>query len=166
MDVATGEIHQLTTCAAPCWRQTDVDWSPDESRIAFTEAVSAGCDAAWQFTGTCSIFTINADGTGRHELQTGTVVDPAHPTWSPDGAEIAFSGRVGEEWFVYTMAADTSDNGSEPTRLTAGLPSPVENRPAWSPDGTTIAFLDGEAVRLGLLTADDGSGRVRAPSVG
>ena len=121
----------------PVSSQTDVEWSPDGSRIAYTQAAYAGCDSIWSFTGSCSIYTMNADGTDRVKLPTGSVVDPVTPSWSPDGTRIAFSARVGEEWFVYTLALD----GSEPIRLAADLPSPEQNQPAWSPDGSRIAFL-------------------------
>jgi Tol biopolymer transport system component len=157
MDVATQQTHQLTSCVAPCWLQTDVEWSPDGTRIAYTHEECVECFGAVDFTGSYSIHTMDADGTDREQLPTGSVLDPISPSWSPDGSHIAFSGRVGEEWFVYTMAAD----GSQPIRLTAA-PSPVENQPAWSPDGSKIAFLTGKerGSDFELLTISvDGSGR-------
>ena len=142
MEIATEQVHQLTSCLDPCFLQTDVEWSPDGSRIAYTQVDVAGCDRAWAFSGSCSIYTMNADGTDRVRLPTGSVVDPVNPSWSPNGTEIAFSARVGKEWFVYTMASD----GSEPTRLAPDLPAPEQNQPAWSPDGSEIAFLAGGEV--------------------
>ena len=142
MEIATEQVHQLTSCMDPCFLQTDLEWSPDGSRIAYTQVDVAGCDAAWAFSGSCSIYTMNADGTDRVKLSTESVVDPVNPSWSPDGTEIAFSARVGKEWFVYTMASD----GSQPTRLAPDLPAPEQNQPAWSPDGSEIAFLAGGEV--------------------
>ena len=137
LDAATGGVRRLTSCIHPCWHQEDVEWSPDGTRLAFTEILTNGCDRAWDFTGTCAILTVNADGTGQVRLPTGTVVDPVAPSWSPDGTRIVFSGRIDEEWYVYTTAAD----GSEPVRLASDLSSPTQNRPTWSPDGSRIAFL-------------------------
>ena len=160
--VATEQTHRLTRCSAPCVRQGDVEWSSDGSRIAYTEMDHDFCNMPSGFAGTCSIYTVNADGTDRTRLSTGSVVDPVNPSWAPDGTTIAFSGRVGEEWFVYTMVLD----GSDPSQLTPDLPAPEQNLPAWSPDGSTIAFLadGGGTLEEGLpyelwLAAPDGSER-------
>jgi Tol biopolymer transport system component/predicted Ser/Thr protein kinase len=73
----------------------------------------------------------------------------AQPTFSPDGALVAFSwdGEKQDNLDIYVKAI-----GSEqPLRLTSD-PAPDES-PAWSPDGTQIAFLrdlpgGGSEVRL------------------
>jgi len=145
MDVETEEVRQLTSCVEPCVFQEDLDWSPDGSRITYAQADVAGCDRANSFDGSCSLYTMKPDGTDRVKLPTGSVVDPVSPSWSPDGASIAFSGRVGEDWFVYTMAP----HGAEPTQLAADLPSPEQTQPAWSPDGSTIAFVTWEGAAPG-----------------
>ncbi len=145
MEVATERVQQLTSCTDPCVLQDDVDWSPDGSRIAYRQADVSGCDAANSFDGSCGLYTMRPDGTDRVQLSTGSAVDPVSPSWSPDGASIAFSARVGEDWFVYTMALD----GSEPTQLAADLPSPEQTQPAWSPDGSTIAFVAWEGAAVG-----------------
>ena len=144
MDTQTGIVQQLTSCANACVVQTDLTWTPDGSRITFTQADGSGCDRANAFEGSCSLFTMRPDGTDVVRVDTGSVVDPVSPSWSPDGTAIAFSAREGEDWFVYTMS-----DGSEPVRLTADLPSPEETRPSWSPDGSTIAFIAWEGAASG-----------------
>jgi Tol biopolymer transport system component len=140
MEIETERIRRLTSCMDPCVRQDDIDWSPDGSRIAFAQWDREGCTPGTYDIGSCSIYTMKPDGSDLVQLPTGSVVDPVDPSWSPDGSSIAFSARVGEDWFVYTMALD----GSEPLRLAADLPSIPPTQPAWSPDGATIAFLTGQ----------------------
>jgi Tol biopolymer transport system component len=138
LDLRTGVSTQLTRCVAPCVRQGSLggglDWSPDGTRIAFDEAVNGTCHWAMDFLGSCRIFIVNADGSGRVRLPTGPVTNALGPSWSPDGTRIAFSGRVGPEWFVYTMGID----GSDLERLSGVRPSTDANEPAWSPAGTEL----------------------------
>lgn len=136
LDVGTGEISQLTLCSSPCLGQGDVDWSPDGSRIAFTEEGEPE-DGSPDCASLCSIFTMRADGTDRVPVDTGTLPGATNPSWSPDGRSIAFSARVGGRWFAFVVGLD----GSAPRSLASDLGSPQESKPAWSPDGSRIAFL-------------------------
>jgi Tol biopolymer transport system component len=146
MEIGTERVHRLSSCTDPCLDQRGVDWSPDGSRIAYAQADMSGCDLDDSTYGGCNaLYSMKSDGTERVKLATGSVSEPMSPSWSPDGTSIAFSGRVGEDWFVYTTDLD----GSEPTQLAADLPSPRETRPAWSPDGSSIAFITWEGAAPG-----------------
>jgi len=80
------------------------------------------------------LFTINADGTGRHPLTTDTATD-VYPAWSPDHRRIAFwSGR--EPAGIYMMNADGSNRHHVIAFSTMHM--------SWSPDGRRIA-LDGSS---------------------
>jgi Tol biopolymer transport system component/predicted Ser/Thr protein kinase len=60
-----------------------------------------------------------------------------HPTFSPDGGQIAFAwgGEKGDNWDIYLKMIGSS----EIRRLTT---DPAEdNAPSWSPDGRQIAFV-------------------------
>jgi len=60
-----------------------------------------------------------------------TPVAGTFPTWSPDGARIAFrSTTTGDIWVM-------NNDGTNPNRITI---SGSDFEPAWSPDGTKIAF--------------------------
>jgi Tol biopolymer transport system component len=107
-------------------------WSPDGTRIAFTNSVG----------GTPEIAVMNADGSNRMNLTANSEVD-MNPAWSPDGTRIAFvsgrdfpgiTGDVTRGFEIYVMNAD----GSNQTRLTNNMFS--DSNPSWSPDSNKITF--------------------------
>jgi dipeptidyl aminopeptidase/acylaminoacyl peptidase len=78
-----------------------------------------------------SLATIKPDGSGRT-----TIVDRGdHPTWSPDGARIAYTEPSSNGTHIAIVNADGSGRF-----LPAGL-RPADSQPSWSPDGTEIAFV-------------------------
>lgn len=79
--------------------------------------------------GQTKIFVMNADGTNVTDLGNGF-----EPSWSADGAKIAYTDGNSETYDIWTMNAD----GSEKTQLTQNYRSYA---PAWSPDGSRIAFV-------------------------
>ena len=126
------------------------DWSPDGSSILF-ERDTPEADAINQ---------IDADGSGLTEIGdcTGGCLGNDNPSYSPDGAKIAFlkvfgpfladpdrAAAVG----VWVMNADGS-GASQLTQLL--LPTTSEDHePTWSPDGTRIVFT-----RLNTLASPKG----------
>jgi len=80
------------------------------------------------------VYVMNLDGTGLTNL-THTIGLDAQPTWSPDGARIAFQSDRGGDADIYVMNAD----GSNLRNLT-NAPG-ADYAPAWSPDGLKIAFV-------------------------
>ncbi len=121
---ADGTGKQQLTTAQPAF-QGQPAYSPDGGRIAYV-------------CGNFELCVMNADGSGQGRLTTGRwpetweYVD--HPTWSPDGREIAFASNAEGKFHVYVINAD----GTGLHRLPGT--SRNDDDPAWSPDGTTIAF--------------------------
>ena len=93
-------------------------WSPDGSRIAFSDR------------STRKAYVIDQDGRNLRK-----VLDSANqPVWSPDGEWLAYI--VLDEGGQSTGLAVARADGSSQRRLTDGNVL----APAWSPDGSTIAF--------------------------
>ena len=94
--------------------------------------------------------------TGRATLLTPGPVDAALPAWSPDGRQIAYVRKTGEDadrTFNNDVYAIDADAGATPRQLTtfAGNDNDPEwegGPPAWSPDGRTIAYEKGGAPEL------------------
>src|SRR5690349_10145522 len=78
---------------------SDARWSPDGSKIAFTE-----------YTGTVGEFRLvvmNADGTGEHVIATTGNISLGKQPWSPDGSRIAWGPAFNGE--IYTASAAGGD---------------------------------------------------------
>jgi hypothetical protein len=74
------------------------------------------------------------------------------PALSPDGQQVAFMERRGDDWDIYLINAD----GSDLRRLTTD--PALNGLPAWSPDGQAIAFVsDRQGVWSIWVMSPDGS---------
>jgi Tol biopolymer transport system component len=108
-------------------------WSPNGASITYVKMEYFSNQDLIE-NPTWDIYVMNIDGT--HQMQ--LTKDPSNelePSWSPDGAKIAFmSDRNGENFDIYVMNAD----GSNVKQLTDD--SANEFGPVWSPDGTQVVF--------------------------
>jgi Tol biopolymer transport system component len=115
-------------------------WSPRRDELAF------------QANG--SVYTVRADGAGRHRLVRGS-----NPAWSPDGQSIAFA-RGGT---VFRM----SRSGSALRRIASGWRS--VRLPAWSPGARAVAFFatpSHGSSQIAVAPAAGGRPQRLAPAVG
>ncbi len=101
-------------------------WSPDRKRLVYI--VHHG-DSDW------SMYIVGADGKNKVRLTHGDL--DYNPTWSPDGAQIAFS-RNGNLW-VIRISNDPQPVASDLRQLTKD-PKECVWKIAWSPNGKQIAF--------------------------
>jgi dipeptidyl aminopeptidase/acylaminoacyl peptidase len=131
-------------------------WSPDGSELVFSSYQGPSYVPGCPLTRSCpaDLYLIGVDGTGAHQL-TNDAADEATPTWSPDGATIAYMHADGDSlgtlWVVHPdgTGAQNLIPGSEGSLLL----------PEWSPDGTQILYLGADpGERFGVWVANaDGS---------
>ena len=93
-------------------------------------------------------------GGGRAEPLTDPLGDARQPTWSPDGARIAFQAYWDGNYHIWSVAAD----GSGLRQHTHG---PYDHRePHWSPRGGTIAFSSDRSGSYDIWTVRTADGSV------
>jgi Tol biopolymer transport system component len=139
-----GTTRRLTTNTA---RDLDPTFSPDGSKIAFHS----------ERDGNFEIYvmdTADNDNDNNADIQTRLTNDAAFdsdPSWSPDGAKIAFESDRGINHAIYVMNA----NGTNPVFV--GNTTGDDFDPNWSPDGTRIVFtnwVDGKTPQVWIMNAD------------
>jgi len=125
--------------------------SPGTGRVVF--------DANWD------IYAVAVDGSGLKRL-TRSPAREYDPSWSPDGAKIAYRHQPDEDEAraeIYLMNADGS--GKRNLTRSAGQ----DHSPAWSPDGARIAFAStrgqDELLPLIWVMNADGSSPRRVTSI-
>lgn len=134
---------------------TESQWSPDGTRMAFTRVLREGRAA---------VYVVRLDGSGLKRL-TPPRLDAASPDWSPDGTTIVFNSHFdpgpGQSANLYTISPD----GSHRRALTHHHGGRAHSfRASWSPDGTKILFSrfkqgKGKSFTFELYTAKpDGTG--------
>jgi Tol biopolymer transport system component len=101
-------------------------WSPEGDRIVY----AGDHGLAWIHPETLE--------KGRFSSSSGW---DGSPTFSPDGQQIAFMGRVHDHWEILLMHADGSGRRQLTGRHLEGQQTPNNVSPTWSPDGNQIAFL-------------------------
>lgn len=109
-----------------------------------TPEVSLGADGKIAFVRGGKIRTIDPDGSDATVLTTGG--SDSSPSWSPDGARIAYvHGDAAGGRDLWVMQAD----GSAPMQVTIDG-NVAEGSPTWSPDGSQLAY-GGDCVALAAV---------------
>ncbi len=184
MPLAGGEPRKLTSLKEDV---TQPAWSPDGATIAFVARVPDAAydeeddkrrrprrftrlqykhdDVGWTADRRQHLFTVRADGSAAPVQLTEGDYEDSWPSWSPDGATLAFVSARGPDWDiepvsdVYLVAAE----GGEPRRLTQGGGS--VDGVSWSPDGGRLAALRYPGVfddprHTQIAIVDAGSGEI------
>ena len=102
VDVAGGEARQITIGQE--WNDTDPQWSPDSTRIAF---VSDRTGKAYDDSHNTDVWVIPASGGSLIKISDHDFEDVS-PRWSPDGKQIIFAGKTSIHQFPKLYLADSS----------------------------------------------------------
>jgi TolB protein len=129
---------------------TQSQWSPDGTRLAFTRVKNGSSGAA----GRSAIYVVNVDGTGLRRLTPYKLVATS-PDWSPDGTKLLFNSHDNFAPHKGSSVYWVSPTGGKLHRLTHddGI-NKVSFGPAWSPDGTKIVFAEIRQVRHNVFVGD------------
>ncbi|MGC9530584.1 MAG: TolB family protein [Candidatus Bipolaricaulaceae bacterium] len=137
----------LGGCAFLGGEQTEVDFwqpvmSPDQTRVAY---VAKGENSY-------ELFVLDLDAAEERQL-TSNDRDEVYPSWSPDGAELAYmTAQEKDNWDIFTVDVETG----EVFRVTQDPAADVN--PSWSPSGE-IVFNSNRGDRWGIYAVQpDGSG--------
>jgi Tol biopolymer transport system component len=118
-------------------RETGPQWSPDSTRLAYTELQAA------PFGSETDVCLVPIAGGSRHCLTNAPGAD-SDPGYSPDRGRIVFTSERDGNANVYVMDAD----GSNQHALTLSLAT--DDQPEWSPNGRWIAFISDRGGQVDL----------------
>ncbi|MEP7269841.1 MAG: S9 family peptidase, partial [Saprospiraceae bacterium] len=135
----TLENKKLDTLTSGSFNESDAEWSPDGTSIAFVSNHTDDPDK----NRNSDIFIINvAKGSIPRQLTTWKGSDN-NPKWSPDGKTISYLRSTSDaNYFMYDqpILCTIAASGGEPKLLTKSLDRPVTGQ-EWSKDGASIIAL-------------------------
>jgi Tol biopolymer transport system component len=129
-------------------------WSPDGAEIvAATEGIVRPED---RYTASSQLWAIRVDNGARRLIYQG---DAVQPSWSPNGARIAFWASKAGQRDLYTIRARPL-NGVMPEPVALTNDASLDWNPVWSPDGTSLYFISDRsgAMTLWRMRVDNESG--------
>jgi hypothetical protein len=146
IDASTGAATQITS--GEDWNDTDPQWSPDSTRIAF---VSDRTGHEYDDGHAKNIWVIPADGGPLVRISDHEFGD-AEPRWSPDGGEIAFTGEAQRRRFPKLYIAPAA--GGAKARLAADDFDLIPTALRWGPGPRELSFEAGAKGTLHVFRVD------------
>jgi dipeptidyl aminopeptidase/acylaminoacyl peptidase len=146
VDTATGEGKQITSGAD--WNDTDPQWSPDGTRIAF---VSDRTGKEYDDGRNKDIWVIPAEG-GTLAKISDHEFDDTQPRWSPDGNLIAFAGQTQRRQFPKLYIAPAAGGGK--SSLVADDLDLIPADLHWGPGSHELRFEAGVKGEMHIFRVD------------
>ena len=156
VDVADGHATQITF--GEDWNDTDPQWSPDGSTIAF---VSDRTGHAFDESRNTDVFVIDSAGGPVRKISDHPEEDYS-PRWSPDGKQIAFLGRLHETDHPKIFLASSSSGGREggPSRNVSPELDLIPTNLRWAEAGRALYFETGVRGEQHLFRVEAGDGKL------
>ncbi|SPE42691.1 putative Uncharacterized peptidase YuxL [Candidatus Sulfopaludibacter sp. SbA3] len=146
IDAVTGEGNQITS--GDDWNDTDPQWSPDSSRIAF---VSDRTGKEYDEGHNKDVWVIAAGG-GPLSKISDHEFDDTMPRWSPDGKQIVFAGQTQRRQFPKLYAAPSA-GGAKSTLVVDDLDL-IPAGLVWGPGLSELTFESGFKGQAHLFRID------------
>ena len=146
VDAGSGVAKQITE--GNDWNDSDPQWSPDSTRIAF---VSNRTGKEYEENRNTDVWVIGADGGTPTKISDHDEADN-QPRWSPDGKWIAFTGEVHDRDHAKIWLAPGA--GGAPSVLAANGLDLIPGGLEWSEDGKSIYFETGVKGEQHLFRVD------------
>ena len=143
--VAGGEAKQITD--GQDWNDTDPQWSPDGTRIAF---VSDRSGKAFDDSENTDVWVIPAASGPLVKISDHPFQDE-EPRWSPDGKEILFAGQTERHQFAKLYVAPAS--GGAPSKLAVKDLDLIPGELHWSTT-SELLFSAGEKAETHIYRAN------------
>ena len=134
-------LHSISVTSGEYDIDVSPSVSPDGTRIAYA-TLRHETGFLWNRSREFEIVMSSLDGSGKRRLTKNQVRD-RFPTWSPDGARIAFtssSSSLPVSRVISTVNLDGS-GARQVVSLRGVTPGVIISPPVWSPDGSHIAFV-------------------------
>jgi dipeptidyl aminopeptidase/acylaminoacyl peptidase len=135
IDAGRGAALEITS--GQDWNDTDPQWSPDGTKIAF---VSDRTGKAFDFSENTDVWVVDAGGGTPVKISDHELPDNS-PRWSPDGQTIAFLSPPSERAHLKIWLA--SSRGGGPSRMAVDDLDLIPTALRWSGDGKALYFETG-----------------------